>query len=228
MPFKEKPDDEGIMVSFGDFFDGSGFGDAMAGEEDVIPTEPAQQEQKSSPQEYMTQDTKKSLPLPNQTQATIDQKRAQEIEQQKREAKAKQDALLAEERRKKEIEASSQNLVGGAFGKSGTGSGNTSGDSRQGNPAGKGNSGGHGWSLSGRDLRGSIATPNYPSNVEGVITVRIRVDQSGRVVESSIGSPSNISDAQTRNAALDAAKRTTFTAGDGVVSGTITYNFKLK
>ena len=121
---------------------------------------------------------------------------------------------------------------GSGSGSYGTGSGNGSGsgtaDARQGNPAGHGSAGGHGWSLTGRSLAGSLVMPNYPSNVEGKVIVNIRVDANGTVTSATVGQATNISDPQTRNAALNAARNTRFSAGKGIVLGSITYNFKLK
>ncbi len=228
MPYNERPQDEGIMVSFGDYFEGSGLGEAIAGVED-FETTPTSVPQKAVEQELITQESEKSLVLPKQDEKSETQKRKEaELERQRQAEQARRAAIAAEEKRKQEAAAKSESLIGGAFGNKGAGSGTTTGDTREGNPVGSGISGGHGWSLSGRSLKGSLATPNYPSNVEGRITVNIRVDESGRVVGTSIASSSNISDAQTRKAAEDAAKRTTFTAGSGVASGTITYNFRLK
>ncbi len=99
---------------------------------------------------------------------------------------------------------------------------------KAGNPVGKGNSNGHAWSLSGRGLVGSIVSPNYTSNVEGKITVAIRVDRIGNVTNASISSPTTISDKATRDAAVKAARKTHFSKGEGVSIGTITYNFRLQ
>ena len=118
--------------------------------------------------------------------------------------------------------------MGGLFGKGGTGSGTTTGNTTQGNPAGSGSSGGNSWSLSGRSLNGSLVQPKYDNDVEGKVTVNIRVDASGVVIGATIGSPTTISDQATRNAALAAANGTRFTGGSGAASGTITYNFRLK
>jgi len=48
------------------------------------------------------------------------------------------------------------------------------------------------------------------------------------VVSATIGSPTTISDAATRNAATSAARNTRFTPGIGISTGSITYNFNLK
>nr|WP_239057058.1 energy transducer TonB [Paludibacter sp. 221] len=113
-------------------------------------------------------------------------------------------------------------------GSSTEGSGANVGETQQGNPVGKGSSDGNSWSLDGRALIGKLITPTYNNNVEGVITVTIRVDENGSVTSASIGTPTTISDAETRKATLEAARKTKFSAGRNIAAGTITYNFKLK
>ncbi len=228
MPMAQRPaEDEGIMVSFGDELDGLGFGDMIAGVEELSTTAPPPQQ--AEQQELMTQQTEKTVVVPKQQPNPRTTQRVTEQDLQRQEQQRREAAAAAEARQRQEAAARSENLVGSAFGSGGgSGSGTTSGDTRQGNPAGSGTSGGHGWSLSGRSLVGSLATPNYPSNVEGRVTVSIRVDASGRVTSATIGSPTNISDAQTRSAAVSAARNTRFSAGSGVSVGTITYNFRLK
>ena len=120
-------------------------------------------------------------------------------------------------------------LMGGMGSNTGsTGSGSTTGNTSQGNPLGSGSSGGNSWSLNGRSLSGRLVQPSYNSNEEGRITVNIRVDANGNVTSASVGSPTNISSTELRNAAISAAKATKFTSGNGVAAGTITYNFRLR
>lgn len=247
-------EDEGIMVSFGDDMNGGGSGDGGGrdniSEAEVIretPAEPvAKPETKLKPvvKEIITQNYEQSEAISNQKKIEKQKKEAQNqlLQQQEQQRKA----VAAEQKRKQEAIARANNLMGGSFGNgtgtgrgdgsgkgsygngTGNGSGNGTADARQGNPAGQGSSGGHGWSLSGRSLVGSLATPSYPSNVEGRVTVNIRVDASGKVSSATVGSNTNISDSQTRNAALNAARNTHFSSGSGVSVGSITYNFKLR
>ena len=222
------PEDEGIMVSFGDDMDGLGFGDMIAGVQEMqTPTAPPPQ--RAEQQELITQQTERSVVVTKQQPNPRTTRQVTEQDLQRQEQQRQQAAAAAAERQRQEAAARSENLVGSAFGSGGgSGSGTTTGDTRQGNPAGSGTSGGHGWSLSGRSLLGSLVTPDYPNNVEGRITVSIRVDASGKVTTASIGAPTNISDAQTRSAAVIAARNTRFSGGSGVSVGTITYNFTLK
>lgn len=220
-------EEEGIMVSFGDNIDGLGFGDMIAGEEELsaqatLPPQEAEQ------QELITQTRKKTVSIPKQQTKLRETKRTNDYDLQRQEQQRREAAAAAEARKRAEAAARSDNLIGSAFGSGGSGSGTTSGDTHQGNPAGSGTSGGHGWSLAGRSLVGRLATPAYPSNVEGKITVSIRVNASGVVTSATISSPTNISDSQTRNSAVAAAKTTRFSSGSGISEGTITYNFSLK
>ncbi len=95
-------------------------------------------------------------------------------------------------------------------------------------PIGEGNSNGHAWSLAGRELIGSISSPNYTRNVEGKITVAIRVDREGNVTNAYIGSPTTISDKATRDETIRSARKTHFSKGEEISLGKITYNFKLQ
>lgn len=118
---------------------------------------------------------------------------------------------------------------GGSGGGKGTGTGSGAGSGVQGNPAGKGTGGGgNSWSLNGRTLTGKLLSPSYDNDVEGRVTVSIRVDEGGKVISASVVSPTTISDARTRNAAMTAANNTHFSAGSGISTGTITYNFNLR
>lgn len=121
----------------------------------------------------------------------------------------------------------SGNGPGSGVGK-GNGIGDGIGDGTRGNPFGKGTSNGNTWSLEGRTLSGNISKPAYRENVEGKITVRIRVDDNGNVISATIGSPTTIADESLRNSTLESARRTKFSSGKGVAIGQIVYHFKLR
>ena len=162
----------------------------------------------------------------------VSEKKKEDTKDNKNQTDMKRQAELrkqAEQKQKEQAAISkASNAMAGAFGSSGgKGSGTTQGDSRQGNPAGKGTSGGNSWSLNGRDLLSSLVKPSYSSNEEGKITVSIRVDKDGNVTSASVVSPTTISDATTRKGAISAARQTRFSGGSGVVIGTITYFYKL-
>jgi len=82
--------------------------------------------------------------------------------------------------------------------------------------------------LGNRNYLGRPAKPNYSKDVEGKITVNIRVNENGTVTSTSIGSPTTISDSEMRRDAMSAANKTRFTAGKNIETGSITYNYKLE
>lgn len=221
MPGTKKQEDEGIMVSFGNADDGAGMEETPANQ----PTQEAYTPPAAAPtpvkQNYITQD--------DQSLAIAEQKKKQKQEQQALEQqRLAQQKADAEQKKKQQDAINNANALNGLFGKGGSaGSGTTSGNTQQGNPAGHGSSGGNSWSLNGRSLSGQLIQPSYDSDEEGKVTVNIRVDGSGNVVSASIGSPTTVSNSSMRNAALSAAKRTKFSAGNGIATGIITYNFKL-
>ncbi len=229
MPALERHiEEEGIMVSFGDNIDGLGFGDMIAGEEELsaqatLPPQEAEQ------QELITQTRKKTVSIPKQQTKPRETKRTNDYDLQRQEQQRRETAAAAEARKKAEAIARAENLIGGrSWGDGGAGSGDTKGDSRQGNPVGSGTSGKHKWSLSGRSLIGDLIEPVYTRNVEGKITVAIRVAASGEVVSAKQSTPTDISDAQMLRAAEIAAKSTRFSSGSRVSVGTITYIFTLQ
>lgn len=231
-------EDEGIIVSFGDNQNGSGKTDRPTEIPTVTPppaSKPTKQE-KPSKQDLMTQ-TDNSLAVAAQKKKDKERKQQAEIEKQRETARIQAaenqrieaERRIADQKRKEQAAVDKANAMDGMFGNNNsTGSCTSTGDTRQGNPAGKGSSGGNSWSLNGRSLTGRLVSPSYDRDVEGKITVNIRVDENGNVLTATIGLPTTISDAQTRNAASAAARNTRFTAGKGVSTGSITYNFNLK
>ena len=145
--------------------------------------------------------------------------------------KEKEEREAAERARKqKEAEAIAKaNAMGSLFGKVGgtntSGDGDAQGTGQNGNPIGKGSSGGNSWSLAGRGIKGTLPQPSNTFNQEGTVVVQIRVNAAGKVISASI-TGGNISDKQTQQLALEAAKKAVFTEGDHDQIGTITYNFK--
>lgn len=226
IPSAEQPqDDEGIMVSFGDAVDGGGPIQEVQAPTKPVETSPPPAASTTKPvkQDLMTQD--------NNSLAIAEQKKKDRQAREAAERARKEQASIEAEKKRKEQEAIDKaNALMGNMGSNtgGSGSGTTTGNTTQGNPLGSGSSGGNSWSLSGRSLSGRLVQPSYNSNEEGRITVSIRVDANGNVTSASVGSPTNISSSELRNAAVAAAKATKFTSGNGVAAGTITYNFRLK
>ena len=152
------------------------------------------------------------------------------IERARKEKEEREAAERA--RKKKEAEQTEKaNAMASLFGKTGsssdTGTGTSQGDGQKGNPVGHGSSGGNSWSLAGRGIKGTLPKPNNTFNQEGRVIVEIRVNPAGQVISATIKG-GTISDKQTQQLALDAAKKAKFTEGDHDQIGTITYNFKFK
>ena len=224
MPGTKMPEEEGIMVSFGDAIEGGGPMQEVQPETKPVETSPPPASAtKPVKQDLMTQD--------DNSLAIAEQKKKEREAREAAERERKEQARIEAERKRKEQEAidKANALMGGMGSNTGsTGSGSTTGNTSQGNPLGSGSSGGTSWSLDGRSLSGRLVQPSYNSNEEGRITVNIRVDANGNVTSASVGSPTNISSTELRNAAISAAKATKFTSGNGVAAGTITYNFRLR
>lgn len=269
------PLNEGILVSFGDSFDGGGsdgdYGGTAGGdlnegayatprgETKPADVTPAKQTPVKGPQEAIaTQDEPSDAYVEAQEVAAREVRAQQERERIQREQEAARQLAIAEQKRREQEAIDRANRLGSAFsggtesnqgsgtghGSStgtgsatgsgsgdgsgtGTGVGDGDGSGRQGNPVGRGNPNGS-WSLTGRELLGSLVPPSYTNNVEGRVTVIIHVDASGSVRDALIGSPTTISDRETLNAATTAAKKTRFSRGSGIAEGTITYNFRLR
>ena len=216
----KKDIDEGLMVSFGEEIEGFGQSELVAPPTAVAPVVPPVSTPKN--EDLMTQDDESVvLAAKEKEKKRKEEERQRLLEEQRRQ---EQQRIAAENQRK----IDQAKAAAGAFGKSpGAGSGNTTGDAMQGNPAGSGSSGGHSWSLAGRSLNGGLPKPAYNGDQEGRVIVNIRVDRAGNVTDVSIASGTNISNKELRDASLQAAKRTKFTAGSDVAMGTITYQFRL-
>ena len=146
--------------------------------------------------------------------------------------KEKEEREAAERARKqKEAEAIAKakamgNLFGKTEGTNTTGSGDTQGAGQKGNPVGHGTSGGNNWSLAGRGLKGTLPQPSNNFRQEGKVVVEIRVNAAGQVINATVKG-GDVSDKQTQQLALDAARKAKFTEGEHDQIGTITYIFKL-
>ncbi len=248
--------EEGIMVSFGDNENAGGMGSTTeplaAPEEEVLAPVAEQKSTYTKPAATVKEDLITSNDHANaiavkiqkdkdKKQKELDLKQNQQFEQQRI---AAENRIAKQKRKEQDAINKAGATVNGLFSNgsktsgtgngsgsgngTGTGSGNGSEAGIQGNPAGHGNSGGNAWSLNGRSLTGKLASPDYNRDVEGKVTVNIRVDENGNVTSTEIGSPTTISDADTRNAAKNAARNTHFTGGRSAAAGSITYNFKLK
>ena len=222
-----EPEDEGIEVAFGVAEDGGGF---QPLESETPPSEaaaPSQPAAQPSPNDLMVQEDEESLAL---------QKQREEEEKARQQAEAERlarEQALAEQRAKEQAAIDKANQLGSLFGNSGsnaTGSGDTQGDSRRGNPeVGHGSSGGTSWSLAGRACK-SLPPPSNNFGQEGKVVVAIIVDGRGKVVSAKATEGTTVSDDATIQLAVKAAYKAEFSFTDRPDKqfGTITYIFKYK
>ena len=153
-------------------------------------------------------------------------KRKEEERKKAAEEERKKKEKEEEETRKKQINSS----VAGAFGNGGkqNNSGTTNGEGHQGNPNGNNNIGqpngvgGIGTAnVAGRTARNKpIPTVATPSS--GKIVVEIVVDRNGKVTDARI-SINEPKDPSLNSIFLQAARKWTFSEGNGDVKGTITF-----
>ncbi len=230
LPVRRNDDDEGLMISFGEVIDGAGTMRDNPVSEAVTSTPPTVTAPENKDdlltqrdQSVVIPETRKPEPNPRpQPDPTPRPQPETPVQQPNRDdqRRIEQEAQQAQQ---------ADNLIGGSFGSGATsGSGtNTQTTAPAGNPVGTGQSGGNSWSLTGRSLVGNMIAPRYNENVEGFVTVEIRVNASGTVTSATVRR-SNISSPELLQAAREAALRTKFSTGDRDVIGTITYNFKLR
>jgi colicin import membrane protein len=197
----------------------------------------AEKQKKEAAKKKIEEDRKK------QTEA----ERLERIEEEKQKAveAERQRVIAAEKRKQEEMERQAQaarNNVKGAFSKSnGTGAseGVTQGSGNQGALTGDPNAtsrtgtglgtSGNSFSLSGRNLSGSLPKPVENCNEEGVVVVEIVVDKTGKVTaaQAILRGSRNLT-ACLRKAAQDAAMRARFNSDAAAAAeqkGTITYSF---
>ena len=230
---KDETIEDGVPVMLGELEDAGGMD--MGGfptPDGAEPAEPVAPEASQSPDEpLVTQESEPSISVEDAKAKAEKAKKAEE------ERKAAEEAA----RKKAEAEAAAKaavnNKVAGAFGNSKNkgSSGNGTGDGAQGSPTGNANYGatsgvgGTGTSYAvGSRTHKYLSKPTYDdASSEGTVVVKIVVDASGKVESARVKSATTTS-AALRNAAVSAARKSTFTAGNGNENGTITYKFKLK
>ena len=207
-PEEEEPVSEPVIGS-------EAYGEEIA---EAAPEEPA-----SPAEEIATSPTPAEPPVP-----IVSEEETLALERARKEQEEKEAAEKARKKKEAEEIAKAQKF-GNLFGKTGTnttGGGNTQGAGQKGNPVGHGSSNGNNWSLSGRSLKGTLPQPSNTFTQEGKVVVQIRVNAAGQVVNATI-TGGDVSDKQTQQLALEAARKAKFTEGDHDQIGTITYIFKL-
>lgn len=242
----QEVEEEGIEVAFGTSDDGGGAEpDALPMPATPVTQAPPPTPQAPSDNDLMVQDDEEALQLAKQREEER-KRRAEEEEmiRKQREEEARLEAeriakeqQLAEERARKAAEEQEKreranNMMSGMFGNNqqgAQGSGTTQGAATQGsnNPVGHGTVGGNNWSLAGRNLK-SLPKPSTQFNQEGKVVVNIQVNAAGKVISATVGEGTTVSDYQTRQVALEAARKAEFSASENKIQvGTITYTFKL-
>lgn len=169
-------------------------------------------------------------PMTQQTESPVKQEptieedaaaKAAEEARAKAEAAAKAKAE-AEAKARAEAEAKAQKM-GSLFGKGNGGAGGSGGSGTTGNsgtgsnPAkgkGSGRSGNGSWSLSGRDIVGTLPQPEKGKYAAGKIVIEIRVNPEGKVVSAREAKGGNISDQATIDAMLRKAREARFTPSE--------------
>ena len=153
--------------------------------------------------------------------------------------KQKEEREAAERARKqKEAEAAQKanNLInnlgfGKANGTNTTGDGGGKEAGPKGNPIASGGSSRDGRikGLNGRSPRdGKLPEPTCEFQHYGVVVVQIKIDKDGNNIYAVNAAGTNTSDQQMIQCAINAIKKTKWTAGDGEAVGTITYTFNVK
>jgi len=246
------PDEElGILVNFGTVELSAGLYEprgmtTASGQSDVsvpaVTPPPARTPpQQTRTDDIITQDTEESVAIASQRSADEERRQREEAEQRERDRIAAEQRRQQEEQRQRELDI--QNRVAGAFGigdsdtdSQGSGTvaagneGSPFGNSDTGPNTGVGGFGGS-FNLSGRSVRGGgLTRPAGNIDETGTIVVNITVDSRGDVIMAEIGRGTNIGNSTMRSGALEAAKRTKFSAitGTNNQSGTITYRYTLR
>ena len=189
-----------------------------------------------------------STPQPPVIAQTDEQTVAMEAERQRKEQerRAEQERREAERRRLEKEQQRKDSIsrqMATNFGAGDTSDGSkgtaASASGSQGSPQGnaangapRGTGGIGSFDLKGRSLRGgSLVPPAYNTLEEGTIVVDIKVNPQGDVIETTVRMRgTNITDANMRRSAEEAAKKTKFNAinDNQNQDGTITYNYNLK
>ena len=238
-------EDEGIEISFGDGDTGGGLPDGqVVSAAQPQPTSAPPVVSSPSNNDLMTQEDESDAQLRleqekkrRERQEALAEQRRREAEQQAREQAEREarERALAEQQAREQKARDNAAQMGALFGQTESSEGTNGTNSQsassatKGNPVGHGNSGGNSWSLAGRGLRGELPKPSTNFKQEGTVIVQIMVDKDGKVIQAR-ASGGTVSDESTRQLAVRAAQKATFTSTDRPDKqvGTITYTFKLK
>jgi len=210
------PEEEGIMIDFGNTETGMGI------EEPQKTQKKETQTTEKTEESNLTQNYEKSVVTVPQKEKRKKEKK--ETEKTKEERKVDKEALFNSEDFSDNTNSSSEGNAGGT-GNQGAENGDPNSNSYNG--TGTGNKG-IGYSLAGRKAK-ALPKPSYNSNDQGTIVLNIIVDKNGNVISATYKPKGSTTVA---SALLDAAKRaamnTKFDKKENAPSkqkGTITYHF---
>ncbi len=224
------PEEEGIMIDFGDA--STGLGEIEPIVKKVTP-KPKPTPNPIKEESNMTQDYEESVQTTQQVKKQKKEEVKEEIEEPVEEPK--------EEEVEREVDPNALFQNNTTNQESSTSEGIAGGKGNQGRPDGDPNSnqytghgagtGGIGYSLAGRKPKG-LPKPVYKSNEQGIVVVKIVVDRTGKVISAIPGvKGSTTLDSALLQAAKQAALNTKFdkkSSAPTKQTGTITYNFVLK
>ena len=219
------PEEEGVEIEFAElneeeFTEPASRGSSYAEQ----PTEAAPAAPSSPAKEINTRPEPSSAP-----EHIMSEEETLALERARKEKEEREAAERARKQKEAEAIARAQqmgNLFGKTEGTNTEGDGSSQGAGQKGNPVGHGSSGGNSWSLDGRGLKGTLPKPSNEFRQEGKVVVQIRVNPAGQVTQATV-TGGDVSDKQTQQLALEAARKAKFTEGDRDQIGTITYIFKL-
>ncbi len=218
------PEEEGIMIDFGDSETGLSQVEPEQTTQLVKPIEAPVQEKSN-----MTQDYEESVATePEHEIVKETPKETKEVVEKEEKVREVDPLALYQNNSDNNSNNSNSEGIAGGDGNQGRPDGDPNSNQYTGNGAGQG---GVGYSLSGRNPKG-LPKPAYTSNEQGIVVVKITVDREGKVIAAISGAKgSTTMDSALLNAAKQAALNTKFDKNSSAPSrqtGTITYHFVLK
>lgn len=217
------PEEEGIMIDFGDSDNGQGQIEPAQTNISVQPVQETVQEESNMTQDY------EEAPVTKPEKPVVEKvvKEHKEVVEEKEPVRTEDPNALYQNNADNSTNSNSEGNNGGT-GNQGRPDGDPNSNQYSGNGSG---TGGVGYSLQGRQPKG-LPKPAYTSNEQGIVVVTITVDREGKVVAAVPGAKGSTTlDSALLNAAKQAALNTRFDKKDSAPSkqtGTITYHFVLK
>lgn len=224
------PPEYGVEVNLG--YSEDGMGNMQAFEPDASPTVPTEPEAVEAEEEVVQAPSEEAPALPKKEKPQVkkkEQPRPETVQEQKPQEKVEQpkepeiNPMALYPGKRKGTETSAQ----GETGKAGD-QGKPNGDANAKGYTGSGGSGGISFSLNGRTLM-SLVKPDYNSEEEGVVVVRIWVNKNGSVTRVEAGVKGTTTfDQNLWRTAERAAMQSKFVPKENAPDeqvGTITYRF---